>query len=722
MAKPREKLVEDVERAIADRQASDKLWEAMARSRSNRTSGIAEYGVDVEAMKAGDRRAKVGTAGDPALVERFADSVRKNGGHVCIAATEEDAVRYVAELAKRTGTELVVKSKSLTTEEIDFNRHLAAEGIRCVETDLGELIVQLNGERPVHLVAPAAHLSAADVAAIFSRELHRDVPAEPEAILREVRPYLRPLFLSAQMGVTGANIGVAETGTILIATNEGNARLVASVPKVHVVVMGLEKIMPSWDDVARLLEAHAISATGQRQTVYISVVSQRVPLAGSPDGREFHVVILDNGRSRMREDPHLSDALNCIRCGACMNVCPTYAVVGGHVFGYRYPGPIGVPWTAGVHGIEKAAFADLCIACGLCKDICPVDIEMPLMIARVKEQEVGRYGRERADGFFMSSERIARVASATAPLSNWVVGSSASRSLMEKLVDVDRRRTLPRFSRTRLRAMLSGASQGSGERGRLVFFPDVHADYNDPALGYRAVMLLRSLGYIVDVPELGWSGMPYISYGDMKKATEVALRNLRLLEPYVSSGYGVVSTEPTATYMLRDVYPLLVPGEPSRKVASATSGLFAKILGDLATTRLAAAFPTERPLGLHIPCHERVMTGGAPAKAFLEKAGFIVEVIETGTCCGMAGTFGMKHGALGYDLSMAVGERLFELFRKSGVELVASESSLCALQITDGTKLKVLHPLYFVEPAQVHRSPVRAEPLTPARFGSAAQS
>ncbi len=697
MTTAREKLNEDIERAIADRGASDKLWAAMARSRENRATGLEQYGIDVEEMKSEDRRVKEGASCDPALVERFAESVRKNGGQVFLAKTEDDAMRYISELAKRAGVDLVVKSKSLTTEEIDFNHHMAEQGIRCVETDLGELIVQLNRERPVHLVAPAAHLSAIDIASIFSRELNKKVPADAEAILQEVRPYLRPLFLSAQMGVTGANIGIAETGTIIVETNEGNARLVASLPKVHVVVMGMEKIISSWEDVPRLLEAHAVSATGQSQTVYISVISQHLPLAGSSEGREFHVVILDNGRSKMRDDPSFEDALNCIRCGACMNICPTYGVVGGHVFGYRYPGPIGIPWTAEVHGVENATFAHLCIACGLCQHICPVDIDMPLMIAKVKQEEVARNGQPRVNGFFMSSERLAKMASASAPVSNWLIRGSSSRWLMEKLVGVDKRRTLPEFSRRRLRQRLRGAAQGSGERGKLVYFPDIYADYNDPELGFRAVMLLRALGYTVEVPALKWSGMPHISYGDVKKATQVAEHNLKVLEPFVSSGYEVVSTEPTAAYMLRESYPKLVPGESSRKVARVSAGFFAKIQRDLPDLRVKPAFTVDRPVGFHIPCHERALTGGEPAIAFLEKAGYEVRVVETGTCCGMAGTFGMKHGALGYDLSVAVGERLFELFRASKVGVVASESSVCAMQITDGTQLRVMHPLYFVD-------------------------
>jgi L-lactate dehydrogenase complex protein LldF len=701
----REKLEEKIEAAIANPASSDKLWEAMARGRRNRADGIVELEVNVEEMKARDRKIKAGTTCDPALVEEFAESVRRNGGKVCMAKTEQEAMDYVIQLAKRSGVELVVKSKSLTTEEIDFNHHLSEERIKCVETDLGELIVQLNKERPVHLVAPAAHLSAGDVADIFSRELNKQIPADAEAILKEVRPYLRPIFLTAQMGVTGANIAVAETGTVLVETNEGNARLVASLPKIHVVVMGMEKIVRSWEDVTPLLEAHAISATGQSQTVYVSVLSQHLPMAGSAEGREFHVVILDNGRSAMRENPALSDALNCIRCGACMNICPTYGIVGGHVFGYRYPGPIGIPWTAGVHGLENAGFADLCISCGLCKEICPVDIDMPLMIANVKQEEVSRNGQPRVNSFFMSSERLARVASATAPLSNRFVGGGVGRALMEVLYGVDKRRTLPTFSRRRLRTRLAGTPQGTGRAGRLVFFPDIYADYNDPELGVRAVMLLRSLGYEVVVPDLKWAGMPYISYGGVAKASEVASHNVKILEPFVSQGYGVVSTEPTASYMLREIYPKLVPGKASMDVAKATSGFFDRIAADLGRAALKPVFPADEPVGFHVPCHERALGGGGDAVKFLERAGYTVNVIETGTCCGMAGTFGMKRGALGYDLSMAVGERLFQLLKESGVTCVASESSVCSIQIVDGTGIKALHPLYFVEQSEPAKGP-----------------
>jgi len=526
-----------------------------------------------------------------------------------------------------------------------------------------------------------------------------EVPPDDQAILRTVRAYLRKLFLTADVGVSGANIGVAETGSIVMETNEGNGRLVTSLPKVHLVIIGMEKIVPKWEDATYLVKGHSASATGQNMTVYVSVITQHGPLAGSADGREYHVVILDNGRSKMREDPWFSDALNCIRCGACMNVCPTYGIAGGHTFGYIYPGPIGIPWTAEVHGLDKATFAHLCVSCGLCKEICPVDINIPMMIAKVKEEEVKENGQLAVNDFFMASETLARLASATAPVSNWFLRRGATRALMESVVGVDRRRTLPSFSRRRLRARLQPLGSGTGESGKVVFFPDVYADYNDPQLGVRAVKLLLSLGYEVKVPDLRWSGMPYISYGEVGKATSVAKKNLEALKAYLDRGYSVVSTEPTAVYMFREVYPTLVPGELAERARGMSFSFFAFIQGRLDALGLRPVYPTAEAIGFHIPCHDRSISAGRPAIEFLRAAGYDVQVVENGTCCGMAGTFGMKHGDLGYNLSVEVGDHLFRLFKESGRKLVATESSVCSTQIADGVGVKVVHPLYAVEEA-----------------------
>ena len=699
MANKREELILKVKQALANPATSEKLWGAMTRARESRAAAVEELHIDIRKMKEANRAIKTQAVADPSVIEKFAENVRGNGGQVFFAKTGEDAINYVAELSKRTSTKLIIKSKSLTSDEIEFNHEIDKKGIKAVETDLGELIVQLAHELPVHLVMPAAHKSVEDIAEIFTKVIGSKIPPEHQTILKEVRKYLRPIFLTADMGLTGANIGIADTGSIVVETNEGNARLVSSLPRIHVVLIGMEKIVPSWDDAANLIMGHGISATGQQMTVYVSLISRHLPLAGANDGREFHVIILDNGRSKMRDDSWFVDGLNCIRCGACMNICPTYGVTTGHTFGYIYPGPIGIPWTANVHGLDKATFAHLCISCGLCREICPVDIDIPMMIAKVKNQEIAENGQLAVNSFFTSSERLAKLASATAPLSNWFIRQGFSRYVMEKVVGVDRRRTLPSFSRTRLRSRLKTMADGSGDSGKVVFFPDIYADYNDPELGVRAIVILRELGYKVVVPtELRWSGMPYISYGELQKATEVAKHNLVILESYVSQGYTVVSTEPTATYMLREIYPKLVPGDHTIEVGEKSFPFFQFIEKDLPKLHLTPKESTTEAVGFHIPCHDRPLTSGKSAIGFLERAGYTVQVVETGTCCGMAGTFGMKHGPIGYDLSVAVGKKLFDLFRESGRGLIATESSVCSMQLIDGLGVRVMHPLYFVQP------------------------
>jgi L-lactate dehydrogenase complex protein LldF len=693
----RQVLLSKLRRALKDRESSEKFWGAMTKARANRAALLQKEGLDMHAVKRSNKALKTAAVADTQLVGEFAENVRRNGGNVFLAKTGAEAIRYVEELSKRIGANLIVKAKSLTSDEIEFTHELAKVGIRSVETDLGELIIQLAGETPVHLVMPAAHKSLKEIADLVSEAVGKELPPDDQAILGAVRGYLRRLFLTADIGVSGANIGVAETGSIVIETNEGNGRLVTSLPKVHLVIIGMEKIVPKWEDATYLVKGHSASATGQNMTVYVSVITQHGPLAGSTDGREYHVIILDNGRSKMRNDPWFSEALNCIRCGACMNVCPTYGIAGGHTFGHIYPGPIGIPWTAEVHGLDKATFAHLCVSCGLCKEICPVDINIPLMIAKVKEEEVKENGQLAVNDFFMASETLAKLASATAPLSNWLLRRTSTRAVMEALFGVDRRRTLPSFARKRLRARLPPLGPGTGDSGKVIFFPDVYADYNDPELGVRAIKILLALGYRVEVPDLRWSGMPYISYGEIAKATAVAKLNLQTLKPYLDQGYSVVSTEPTAVYMFKEVYPTLAPGELADMARERSFAFFGFIQGRLRDLELAAAYPTLEEIGFHIPCHDRSVSGGRPAMEFLGAAGYKVQLIENGTCCGMAGTFGMKHGDLGYNLSMEVGDHLFRLLKESGRKLVATESSVCSMQIMDGVGIKVIHPLHAVD-------------------------
>jgi L-lactate dehydrogenase complex protein LldF len=321
-------------------------------------------------------------------LELLIDNVERRGGHVHYATSAEEARGIVLEIARRTGARLAVKSKSMATEEIHLNDALQAAGVTPVETDLGEYIIQLAHERPSHIIAPAIHKTKAQVAELFTRALGREAPPDPEVLTRIARAELREKFLQADLGISGANFGVAETGTIVLVTNEGNGRMVTSLPRVHVAVMGVEKIIPSMTDLVVFLAILAKSATGQTLSVYTSLVNGP-RRGGELEGpEEFHLVLLDNGRIGQIAGP-LREALSCLRCGACLNVCPVYRQIGGHAYGYTYPGPIGILLTAMLNGTESVRdLAHASSLCGACLDACPVRIDIPRMLIELR-RDVG---------------------------------------------------------------------------------------------------------------------------------------------------------------------------------------------------------------------------------------------------------------------------------------------------------------------------------------------
>jgi L-lactate dehydrogenase complex protein LldF len=314
------------------------------------------------------------------LLLQFESAVQASGGLVQWARDAEEARQIVTRILKDAGAKRVTKGKSMVTEEIELNAHLAKNGIVPIETDLGEYIIQLRGEKPSHIVAPAFHLKRDDVEASF-RQNHQTLPAERRlddrpALVAEARAMLRRNFESADAGITGANMLVAETGTAIIVTNEGNGDLTRLLPKTHIVMTTIDRIVPRLDDAAALLRLLTRSATGQEITSYVSLMSGP-KRAGDADGPEnFHVVLLDNGRSAILGSP-VREVLHCIRCGACMNHCPVYGAVGGHAYGAVYPGPLGAALDPGLYGIDAMVhLPNASSFCGRCESVCPVKIPL----------------------------------------------------------------------------------------------------------------------------------------------------------------------------------------------------------------------------------------------------------------------------------------------------------------------------------------------------------
>ncbi|GAA3405624.1 LutB/LldF family L-lactate oxidation iron-sulfur protein [Paenibacillus hodogayensis] len=321
---------------------------------------------------------------------QFSDNVAKAGGNVHFCQTGEDAVRAFLDIARKSQAKLVAKGKSMVSEEIHLNHRLEEIGIEAVETDLGEYILQLAKETPSHLIIPAIHKNKQQIADLFSDHSGQSFPAETKPLADYARNQLRNIFLEADIGLTGCNFGIAETGTVTLVSNEGNARMVSTIPKVHVVVMGMERLVPTFADVEVMLNLLARSATGQKLTTYTSFVTGP-RREGDLDGpEELHVLILDNGRSAQLGDPQFQEVLHCIRCAACLNVCPVYRQVGGHTYGSVYSGPIGAVLTPLLHQDYKEAgqLAYASSLCGACYEACPVKIPLHDMLVQLRHRKV----------------------------------------------------------------------------------------------------------------------------------------------------------------------------------------------------------------------------------------------------------------------------------------------------------------------------------------------
>jgi L-lactate dehydrogenase complex protein LldF len=326
-------------------------------------------------------------------LSQFIQAAQANGMQVHRAANGEEAVLLVKEIAANHSARLMVKAKTMVSEEIELNQAMEAEGIEIVETDLGEFIVQLRGERPGHILTPAVHLRRAEVGQTFTEKLGTPYTEDVIQLTQVARRTLREKFLSADIGVSGVNFGVAENGVLCILTNEGNGRMCTTLPRVHIALMGMERLVANMDDLAKMLKVLPRASTGQKLTVYTNLI--RGPRQnGEPDGAgERHLIILDNGRSGLRSGP-FAEALNCLRCGACLNVCPVFREIGGHAYVGEsgqvsvYSGPIGSVIAPGLFGVQN--FGNLARAsslCGACREACPVDIDLPSMLLKVRAEQ-----------------------------------------------------------------------------------------------------------------------------------------------------------------------------------------------------------------------------------------------------------------------------------------------------------------------------------------------
>jgi L-lactate dehydrogenase complex protein LldF len=405
--------------ALADSQLRHNLRNATTTIRDKRARVVAEL-PDWEELREAGRAIKADALRNlETYLVQFEAAVQAAGGEVHWARDAAEANRVVLDIARAHGVNEVVKVKSLTTDEIKLNDALAAAGIHALETDFAELILQLDGDWPSHILVPAIHRNRSEIRDLFRRTIARDRPLsdEPAELAEAARVYLREKFLDARFGVSGANFGVAETGTICVVESEGNGRMCTTLPPVLVTILGIEKLVPRLADLEVFLQLLPRSSTGERMNPYTSLWTG----VSNDDGpQELHVVLLDNGRTRVLADDVGRQALHCIRCSACLNVCPVYSRTGGHAYGSVYPGPIGAILTPQLVGIENAASLPFASSlCGACYEVCPVKIDIPTVLLHLRAQAV--------------EAKTAPAEAAAMRAAAWIFGDASRLRLAQKL-------------------------------------------------------------------------------------------------------------------------------------------------------------------------------------------------------------------------------------------------------------------------------------------------
>jgi iron-sulfur cluster protein len=641
------------------------------------------------------------------MIDQFEKAATARGAKVFRAATGEDAKRYISELAKRQGVKRIVKSKSMASEEILLNKKLMDEGIDVQETDLGEWILQLAGQHPSHMVMPAIHMTKEEVADIFSGHLHKLSQPVITELVKTARIELRKKFLEADMGISGANMAIAETGTLMMVTNEGNGRLTSTLPPIHVFLVGIEKLVPKFEDATHILQALPRSATAQQITSYISMVTGPTPAYyadGTVKDKEFHIILMDNGRREMYNDPKFKKTFQCIRCASCLNVCPAFQLVGGHVYGHIYTGGIGTILTNFLNSENDAKNPqNLCLQCGKCAEVCPGNLDIPEMILELRNRIGEKQGLPFTQKFALdvvSNRRLfhslLRVASkAQKPFTK---GQPVIRHLPLFLSGMTEKKSLPAVADIPFRDVFKTIKQDVKKpKGKIAFYSGCLIDFVYPRIGEGVISALNEKGYEVVFPE-GQSccGAPATYMGDRINARKLAVMNIEALD--AENVDYVVSACPTCTHALKDSFSELVKDDASlaKRAAelSRKSSDFSKLISDLGGLNPGGdGVPLK--VTYHDSCHLKRKMGvyAEQRKLLKDTAGVeLIEMKESDRCCGFAGSYSIKFP----ELSGPILDRKLSNIEATGAEVVAVDCPGCLMQISGGLdkrnpNIKVIH-------------------------------
>ena len=667
--------------------------------------------IDFPMLQSRMKRAKSSvTANLEQYLAEFRLAAEAAGVTVHTASDAAAANRVILEIARRHDVSLIAKSKSMVSEEIGFNHVAEDAGFRVVETDLGEWIVQLRHERPSHMVMPAVHLSRQEIGNDMSSALRRDVSGEDIAAqVSTARDEIRDAFFAAGMGITGANALIAESGTVMMVTNEGNGRLCASLPPVHVVLAGIEKLIPSFEDAVTQLRLLARSGTAQRITSYTTFITGPTP------GHDMHIVLVDNGRRTMACTPEFVEALHCIRCAACANVCPPYREVGGHAFGYIYTGAIGLVVTGFHHGLEAAAGPQsLCLSCNACETVCPAGIPLPRQILDVRSLVVDEFGIKEPKRTVLALYARPKASDLALKIARrWqrpVVRDA--RLLRARRVPIlrgqTRWRSLPVLADPPLRARVPRGKYlpaeppvvASAAEGCLVaLFPGCMTDNLYPEQGQVIIRALRGLGAELLYPEgLHCCGLPALNSGDVRHGTWMARQTIRALE-HCQADY-IVSGSASCVATLSQDYLHLFRNDPAwLPRAQAIAG---KVLDFTSFVDSVAALPAgslayakRRVVAYHDSCQGLNALGlsEAPRRILSEVLGHEVRnLAESRVCCGFGGSFSFDYPRISERL---MNRKLNDAEATGALEIVTDNQG-CIMQLRGGSdaqgrSLQVFH-------------------------------
>ncbi len=694
---------ESIHKAVNDANLTGALGKFSEAYKVNRAK--AYEGIDFEELRGRIAELKSYAASHLDLLsDLFEQNATARGAKVFRTSDPVKVREYILTVAQENGVKTVVKSKSMATEEIHLNPYLEKAGISVGETDLGEWIIQLAGQTPSHMVMPAIHMTKEEVSDLFSKEVNERLTSDIPRLVKVARDRLRPMFLKADMGISGGNIACAETGSIVLMTNEGNARLVTSLPRIHVALVGIEKLVEKYADIAPILKALPRSATAQLLTSYVSIITGPTP---NDDGsmKDLHIILMDNRRSEMAADPKFKQALQCIRCASCLNVCPVYRLVGGHVFGKVYTGGIGTILTAWFDELKKSEdIQGLCIQCGACKDVCPGRIDIPELIMEIRRRLVQEQGvpmLQRAIYSVVNNRKLFHGMLRAASIAGKPFTSGKFvRHLPMFLADLTDGRSLPAIAAEPFRDRFKGIKQPECTE-KAAFYAGCLIDFAYPEQGEAVVSVLNKAGIRVIFPEeQTCCGAPARYNGAYETAAGNAIDNIRAL--LAEDVRYVVSACPTCTVALEhefiNTFESLGQTEwipKARELAAKTVDFstLAKRLVDEGRLTLKEGQQLGR-VTYHDSCHlKRTLKVSEQPRELLRKAGYeLAEMFECDMCCGMGGSYSLKLP----EISGPILQRKLKNIKETGAPVVAMDCPGCVMQIRggldqDGAAVQVRH-------------------------------